>query len=72
MTQKFIIKYPPPIDIPKIQDLSTGGVCKKTKCPECEEGTLEFIGCDNDFDISEMTYECNVCHMPKIIKCKGE
>lgn len=56
----------------KLDDLSTSGICKKSKCPECEEGTLEFISCDDDMDISEMIYECDICHMIKIVNLEGE
>jgi hypothetical protein len=69
---KFVIVNPKQLNVdevfPPIEDTSVGGYGKKNRCSECEEGYLEFIGCDDNSSISEMMYECNICHMPIIIK----
>ena len=66
---KYIITNPKPINLP-YPDMSNmrGGFGKEYICPECQEGVLKFIECDNDNDVSEILYECNVCHMPHRLK----
>ena len=71
--KKFIITHPKSVALP-YPDMSNmrSGVGKEFTCPECEEGTLEYIECDNDNDVSEILYECNVCHMPHRLKLTFE